>query len=61
MTAGQKTQARIRSKGGQFDTVTICEWNSNNNIIVDYAGTKCTAIYNVFAGCVYVDDIGGIL
>lgn len=61
MTAGQKTRARIRSKGGQFDEVTICKWNSDNNIIVDYAGTKCTAIYNVFAGCVYVDDIGGIL
>lgn len=61
MTAGQKTQARIRSKDGQFDAVTICEWNSNNNIIVDYAGTKCTAIYNEFAGCVYVDDIDGIL
>ena len=61
MTAGQKTQARIRSKDGQLDVVTICEWNSNSNIIVDYAGTKCTAIYNVFAGCVYVDDIDGIL
>ena len=61
MTAGTKTRARIHSLNGEFAEVTILKWNSDNNIIVDYAGTKCTAIYNIFAGCLYVDDIYGII
>ena len=61
MTAGTKTQARIHSKGGNLDTVTVCKWNGNNDIVVDYNGTQCTAIYNIFTGCLYVDDIYGII
>ena len=57
----RKIQARIHSLDGQFDEVTIISEKSCNDIIVDYNGVRCTAIYNIFAGCYYVDDIYGIV
>lgn len=57
----RKIQARIHSLDGQFDEVTIVSEKSDNDIIVDYNGVRCTAIYNIFAGCYYVDDIYGIV
>ena len=54
-------QARIHSLDGQFDEVTIVSEKSCNDIIVDYNGVRCTAIYNIFAGCYYVDDVYGIV
>ena len=57
----RKIQARIHSLNGQFDEVTIVSEKSDNDIIVDYNGVRCTAIYNVFAGCYYVDDVYGIV
>ena len=57
----RKIQARIHSVDGQFDEVTIVSEKSDNDIIVDYNGVRCTAIYNIFAGCYYVDDIYGIV
>ena len=57
----RKIQARIHSLDGQFDEVTIVSEKSDNDIIVDYNGVRCTAIYNVFVGCYYVDDIYGIV
>lgn len=57
----RKIQARIHSLDGQFDEVTIISEKSDNDIIVDYNGVRCTAIYNIFAGCYYVDDVYGIV
>ena len=57
----RKIQARIHSLDGQFDEVTIVSEKSCNDIIVDYNGVRCTAIYNIFAGCYYVDDFYGIV
>ena len=57
----RKIQARIHSLDGQFDAVTIISEKSDNDIIVDYNGVRCTAIYNIFAGCYYVDDVYGIV
>lgn len=57
----RKIQARILSLDGQFDEVTIISEKSDNDIIVDYNGVRCTAIYNVFVGCYYVDDVYGIV
>ena len=57
----RKIQARIHSLDGQFDEVTIISEKSDNDIIVDYNGVHCTAIYNVFVGCYYVDDVYGIV
>ena len=54
-------QARIHSLGGQFAEVTIISENGCNNVIVEYKGVRCTAVYNPFVGCYYVDDIYGII
>lgn len=57
----RKIQARIHSLGGQFAEVTIISEKSDNDVIVDYKGIRCTAIYNPFVNCYYVDDIYGIV
>ena len=57
----RKIQARIHSLGGQFAEVTIISEKSDNDVIVEYRGVRCTAIYNPFVGCYYVDDIYGII
>jgi len=54
-------RAKIHSLDGQFAQVKILLDNGDNNIIVEYNGKKCTAIYNVFAGAYFVDDIYGII
>lgn len=56
------TQAHIHSLNGALDEVTIIEKsNMGNSYIADYKGTKCTAIFNCFAGAYYVDDVYGVL
>ena len=55
-----KVQAHIHSLDGKFAEVTIIHYNGDNDIIVEYNGIKCTAIYNIFAGY-YVDDIYGVI
>ena len=57
----RKIQARIHSLGGSFDEVTIISENGCNDVIVDYKGIHCKAIYNPFVDCYYVDDIYGII
>lgn len=54
-----KVQAHIHSLDGDFAEVTILQYNGYNDIIVEYNGKKCTAIFNIFAGY-YVDDIYGV-
>lgn len=54
-------RAKIHSLDGRFAQVKILSDNGDNNIIVEYNGKKCTAIYNVFAGAYFVDDIYGII
>lgn len=56
----RKVTAHIHSLNGKLAEVTILQYNRDNNIIVEYNGIKCTAIYNIFAGY-YVDDIYGII
>ena len=53
-------QAHIHTSDGKFAEVTILQYNGDNDIIVEYNGKKCTAIYNIFAGY-YVDDIYGVI
>lgn len=55
-----KVQAHIHSLDSRFAEVTILQYNGDNDIIVEYNGKKCTAIYNIFAGY-YVDDIYGVI
>jgi hypothetical protein len=54
--------ANIHSKKGTGEptaTVTIINHTDNNNVIAEYNGQKCTAVYNSFVGMYYVDDVYG--
>ena len=55
-----KTKAMVHSLKAQ-DEVTILHERGNNDVIAEYKGKRCTAIYNVFVGLFYVDDIYGVL
>lgn len=53
-------KAMIHSLKKQDDVIILHEKN-NNDIIAEYKGKRCTAIYNPFVGLFYVDDIYGVL
>lgn len=53
-------QAVIHSLG-EIHEVLIIEHIDNNNCIAEYNGLRCTAVYNLFTGLYYVDDIYGRL
>ena len=55
-----KTTAFVHSLKSEGE-VTILHNVNNNDIIADYNGTRCTAIFNPFVGMFYVDDIYGVL
>jgi hypothetical protein len=55
-----KTKAMIHSLKAQ-DEVTILHENGNNDVIAEYQGKRCTAIFNPFVCLHYVDDIYGVL
>ena len=40
---------------------TIIETTGDNVYLAEYNGVKCTAIYNFFTGCYYVDDVYGVV
>lgn len=39
--------------------VTVLGRQENGQYVVDYCGVKCLAIYNMFTGALYADDIYG--
>ncbi len=43
------------------DTATIITHTDNNNVVAEYKGQRCTAIFNPFVGLYYVDNIYGKL
>jgi hypothetical protein len=55
-----KAKAQIHSLNAQ-DEVLILHENGNNDVVVAYNGNRYTAVYNVFVGLYYVDDIYGLL
>jgi hypothetical protein len=55
-----KTKAMVHSLQA-LDEVTILEDNGNNNVVAEYNGQRCTAIFNIFSGLYYVDDVYGKL
>lgn len=55
-----KIKAMVHSKNN-FDEVTILRENGNNDVTAEYKGKVCTAIYNIFNGYYYVDDIHGVI
>lgn len=62
-----KTMAHIHSLNSEMKEVTVLKQDDMfghpipNAFIVDYNGTKCTAIYNVFTGSYYADDKYGVI
>ena len=40
--------------------VEILRSLGDNQYLAEYNGVKCTAIYNIFTGCYYVDDVFGV-
>lgn len=54
------TNAMIHSLKAQGE-VTILHEKNNNDVIAEYKGKRCTAVYNPFVGLYYVDDIYGVL
>ncbi len=55
-----QAKAMVHSLKAQ-DEVTILHENGSNDVVAEYKGVRCTAIFNPFAGMFYVDDIYGIL
>ena len=55
-----KTKAQIHSLQA-LDEVIILHENGPNDVVAEYKGKRCTAIYNIFVGLYYVDDIYGVL
>ena len=53
--------AHIHSKKGEFDQCKVIKYESDNDIVVEYGGVNCTAIFNAFTCSYYVDDIFGII
>lgn len=53
-----KVKAMVHSLQA-LDEVTILSEKDCNNVIAEYKGVKCTAIFNPFSGYYYVDDIYG--
>ena len=55
-----KIKAQVHSLQA-LDEVVILHENGPNDVIAEYKGKRCTAIYNVFVGLYYVDDKYGVL
>ena len=56
-----KTRARIHSLSGNLAEVEIIEKRGDNDYVASYNGKLCSAIFNPFVGCFYVDDIYGLI
>ena len=57
----QYVKAHIHSLGADLRPVAIDEMKDNNHCVAEYDGKRCTAIYNVFVGRFYVDDVYGVI
>ncbi len=55
-----QAKAMVHSLKAQ-DDVSILHENGSNDVVAEYKGIRCTAIFNPFVGMFYVDDIYGIL
>lgn len=59
----KKVQAMVHSLNA-LDYVTIISENYENGVnevIAEYKGKRCTAIFNPFSGYYYVDDLYGVI
>lgn len=57
-----KVGARVHSMKGQMCVVELLTKVGDNDYLVKLPnGTVCHAIYNLFAGCYYADDIYAVV
>jgi hypothetical protein len=47
--------------GHRMAEVTIVSRKSNNDVVAEYDGKLYSAIYNVFVGAFFVDDVDGYI
>ena len=57
----QKVDPETFDLGHRQAEVTILSHIRDNDVIAEYNGMRCKAIYNVFAGAYFVDDVYGII
>lgn len=58
------TTAHIHSLDGAMDEITVLGEDKQRNqtvYTVNYKGTLCTAIFNVFTGSYFADDKYGVI
>lgn len=55
-----KVQAMVHSLKALAE-VTIISENGCNDVVAEYNGVRCTAVFNGFVGRYYIDDVYGIL
>lgn len=55
-----KVKAMVHSLNN-FAEVTIISEDGPNNVVAEYRGKRYTAIFNIFNGNYYVDDIYGLI
>jgi hypothetical protein len=55
-----KAKAIVHTLHAQ-DEVTILHERNSNDVVAEYKGIRCTAIFNPFVGLFYVDDLYGVL
>lgn len=60
MEESREVRAVIHSMNS-FGVAKIISHKDNNHVIAMYQGKRCTAVFNVFNGYYYVDDIDGLL
>jgi hypothetical protein len=57
----EKCECVIHSLGGGLAEATILKRTGDNQYIAQYGDVKCAAIYNLFAGRYYCDDVYGVI
>ena len=57
----EKVKAMVHSRRAVEEVELAEETDNNNNIVITKDGVKCRAIYNVFNGLFYADDIYGVI
>jgi len=61
----QKTIAKLASKDGAEEQVTIYDQKTKNGhttyFVETQAGIKCTAIFNIFVNRYFADDVHGVI
>ena len=54
-------KAMVHSKQSVEDITVLEKTGDNKYTVLTKDGTKCTAIFNVFTGLYYADDIYGVI